>query len=1083
MHSIRCFSLLALPAQMRRSLPAVALAVLSLSATADFDFIDFVNTAGLNLVGTAVQNGTDLRLTPASANSVGGAWFQTKQSVGTSFETSFTFQLGPATGADGFAFLVQNSAASPLTGTGCELGYHGVANSLAIEFDTYSNSTCGAVSVNDPNGIHVSVHSLGTAPNSVAESASLGSTLVIPDFANGSVHYAKLRYEANVLWIYIDNLFQPVLSVGVNLGSLLSLDQGRAWVGFTASTGGLAEVHDLLAWNFFENPPPVGNLRPLTPTITEPATNGQLVNPADLHMETAPFVDPNPGDQHHCTDWEVWTNSPSQRIWSSLCATGVEKLHTHLGDGTFENSHAGRSDLIASTSYTLRARHSDDSGLPATEWSPWATRTFWTGAASTTFPLAIEDVATAPLPRWVNPANGTAVILQPAATTPLLRLESATGTLLLQIQANDGLSNTLTNPAPIGSHVSVRMQIQGGTQGLVLPATDLTIVDEDCATHAILLPALSIAPGGTNYFWISSAGATFVGTSTQTAPVFTTPARGLTPPWDVRQPNFKVDVFASGFELPVNIVFVPNPGPNPGDPFFYVTELYGQIRVVARNGSVGTYASGLLDFPPTGAFPGSGEQGLSGIAVDPLTGDVFASMLHAAIGNPGVHYPKIDRFHSLDGGKTASTRSTILDMVGESQGQSHQISNLTLAPDGKLICHMGDGFTSTTAQDLDSFRGKILRLNLNGTPATDNPFYNAANGINSRDYVFAYGVRNPFGGDWRAADGRQYVVENGPSVDRFAQIVPGRNYLWDGSDASMQNFALYNWNPAHGPVNLAFIQPSTFGGSGFPASSQGHAFVSESGPTYASGVQPQGKRITEWILAANGTLVAGPLPFLEYAGVGKATSCGLEAGPDGLYMSELYNDQGNNAPQIGARILRIHYSAPLDCNGNGIDDTCDLAGGASADVNLNGIPDECDCAGAVYCVAKLNSLGCLPSISSSGSATLGAPDNFAIHANNVLNNRPGLVLWSTLAGASPFGGGTLCLQAPIRRMPGINAGGSPSGNDCTGNYNQSVSDAYLAANGVTSGMTLHFQVWSRDQGFAAPNNIGLSDALRVFICP
>ncbi len=784
MHSIRRSLVNALPAQFRRGLPALALGMLSLSATADFDYIDFVNTVGLTFVGSAAQNGTDLRLTPASANNAGGAWFQTQQSVGTSFETSFTFQLGTATGADGFAFVVQNSAGAPLAGAGCELGYHGIANSLAVEFDTYSNSSCGAVPVNDPAGLHVSVHSLGTSPNSVGESASLGSTLVLPNFADGAVHYAKLRYEANVLLVFVDNLFQPVLSVGVNLSTLLALDQGRAYVGFTASTGGLFEVHDVLAWNFFENPPPVGNLRPLTPSITEPAANGQVVSPADLHMETGPFVDPNPGDQHHCTDWEVWTNFPSQRVWSFLCATGVEKLHTHLGDGTFENSHAGRSDLIASTNYTFRVRHSDDSGNAATQWSPFATRTFSTGNASTTFPLSIEDVAFAPLPRWVNPANGSHVILAQAATPALLRLESAAGALLLSISANNGQSNSVTNPASIGSHVPVRLQIQGGSLGLVLPPTDLTVVDEDCATHSILLPALSIAPGGTNYLWISAAGATFVGNSTQTTPVFTTPARGLDIPWDARQANFKAEVFATGFELPVNIVFVPNPGPLPGDPFLYVSELYGQIKVVARNGTVGTYASGLLDFPPTGAFPGSGEQGLSGIAVDPLSGDVFAAMLHAAIGNPSVHYPKIDRFHSLDGGRTASTRSTILDMVGESQGQSHQISNLTLAPDGKLICHMGDGFSSNTAQNLDSFRGKILRLNLNGSAATDNPFYNAANGINSRDYIFAYGVRNPFGGDWRAADDRQYVVENGPSIDRFSQVVPGRNFLWDGSDAS-----------------------------------------------------------------------------------------------------------------------------------------------------------------------------------------------------------------------------------------------------------------------------------------------------------
>ncbi|MEO6710517.1 MAG: PQQ-dependent sugar dehydrogenase, partial [Planctomycetota bacterium] len=910
------------------------------------------------------------------------------------------------------------------------------------------------------------------------------STLAVPAFADGAAHACKIRYQSGVMSVFIDNLVQPVIGVNVNLGQLLSLDQGRAWVGFTAATGsGVPQAHEILDWHFVESPPPSGNLSPFPPTITEPATNGQIVNPADVHMETGAFVDSDVGDQHRCTDWEIWTVSPSQRVWASSCAGGVEKLHTHLGDGVFENSHAGRSELFALTNFSLRVRHSDDSGDPSTEWSAWSARTFHTGSVTTAFPLEIEDVATAPSPQWRFLANGSPVILQPAGTPAELLLETGTSALVLSIQPNDGVTNTWNNPAALTAHEAMRVQLRGGSLGLSQAASRLVVVDEDCATHEIMLPAVTIPPGGSNYYWIASSGASYVGSAVQTTPVFSVLAQGLTPPWIPRADNFKVEIVAGGFQLPVNIAFVPNAGPNPSDPFFYVSELYGQIKVVSRDRTVSTYASGLLDFNPTGAFPGSGEQGLTGLVVDPLTGDVYASMLRAQVGNQNVHFPKIDRFTSNDGGRTAANRITILDMPNEEQGQSHQISNLTIAPDGKLICHMGDGFSTPTAQNLDSFRGKILRLNLNGTAASDNPFYDSANGISARDYVFAFGVRNPFAGDWRAADASQYVVENGPSVDRFARIIPGRNYLWDGSDQSMSNFALYNWNPAHGPVNLVFVQPSVFGGSGFPSSSQGHAFVSESGPTYATGLQTLGKRITEWILDANGNLVAGPIPFLEYAGTGKATACALEAGPDGLYMSELYYDLGNNATQAGARILRIGYETPADCNGNGIDDVCDLAHGTSADANANSIPDECDCSGAAYCTAKSNSLGCVPTIAASGSATVGAPDNFVIQASNVLNKKPGIMIWSNGAAAVPFGGGTLCLQAPIHRLSGLDSGGSPAGLDCTGVFTQAISDAFLQNNGVSAGMTLHFQIWSRDPGFAPPNSIGLSDALRVFICP
>ena len=63
-------------------------------------------------------------------------------------------------------------------------------------------------------------------------------------------------------------------------------------------------------------------------------------------------------------------------------------------------------------------------------------------------------------------------------------------------------------------------------------------------------------------------------------------------------------------------------------------------------------------------------------------------------------------------------------------------------------------------------------------------------------------LRNPFGGAWRQSDGRHYEVENGPSIDRMARINAGQNYLWDGSDQSLRNFAIYNWEPSRAPLLL-----------------------------------------------------------------------------------------------------------------------------------------------------------------------------------------------------------------------------------------------------------------------------------------
>ncbi len=642
---------------------------------------------------------------------------------------------------------------------------------------------------------------------------------------------------------------------------------------------------------------------PATPVITEPDADGLTLNPADVHMETAPFSDPD-GDGHFCTDWELRELPSNTLVWSGVCVTGPEAIHAHFGDGVFQGPLAGATALAFSTDYLLRVRHRDNSA--GQEFSAWRERTLTTGAPTAIFPLETDDILETPAPVWQD-ETGTPVVLASAPTQPSLSVEhAASGELLLEIAGLDGASNQVLNTAQTPTHDPIRIRVSAGSLAseLLLPESELRFTDDNGEAVTIYLPAMVVASGDDAFYWVTDAGATYVGASGQTTPNFSTLARSLPVPW-VASDGYRVDVVASGLQLPVNIAFVPNPGTGPTDPLYYVTELYGTIKVVRNDGVVGDYVTGLLNFDPTGFFPGSGEQGVTGIAVDPTTGDVFAGYLYEAPG--GAHYPRVSRFSSVDGGLTSNNETAILDMFGESQGQSHQISNITVGPDGALYVHMGDGFVASTAQDLNSFRGKILRMNLDGSAPSDNPFFNAGNGISATDYVYAYGVRNPFGGEWRDADGRLYEVENGPSRDRIVQVVPGRNYLWDGSNGSMNNFALHLWNPATGPVNCAFIQASNFGGSGFPTDKTDHLFVSESGGTYAAGPQSRGKQITEFTLDAAGNITSGPTPLISYAGVGRATVVGLAAGPDGLYFTDLYKDISNNPIERGANVLRVSF--------------------------------------------------------------------------------------------------------------------------------------------------------------------------------
>ena len=388
-------------------------------------------------------------------------------------------------------------------------------------------------------------------------------------------------------------------------------------------------------------------------------------------------------------------------------------------------------------------------------------------------------------------------------------------------------------------------------------------------------------------------------------------------PWYVR-PGFQMEEVAGSFQLPVNIAMVPNAGPHPGDPLFYVAELYGNVKEVSRDGTVRDYATGLLDFDPTGDFPGTGEMGLTGLVVEPETGDLFASLVYE--GEDGLHYPKVIRLHSDEQGLAAEGEpTTVLDMDEDPQGASHQISNLTISPDGYLVVHNGDGGARETSQDLEMFRGKILRMTLGGEPVgpevdvhDPNPFFDAGDGISARDYIWAYGLRNPFGGSWRLSDGTHWMVENGPSIDRLAKVVKGENYRWP-EDETMSQGASYRWEPAHAPVNIEFVEPGRFGGSGFPPDSMGHAYVTESGASYSLGPQDNGKRISEFGLDSGGKVDRGPETLVEYIGVGHATAVGLAAGPDGLYFSDLYADPIDATPvDRGAHVYRISYCGD-DC--------------------------------------------------------------------------------------------------------------------------------------------------------------------------
>ena len=180
------------------------------------------------------------------------------------------------------------------------------------------------------------------------------------------------------------------------------------------------------------------------------------------------------------------------------------------------------------------------------------------------------------------------------------------------------------------------------------------------------------------------------------------------------------------------------------------------------------------------------QQGIYDVALDPDFANNRYYYVFYTLGTPNVD--RLSRFtanSSVTG--TVPGSEFVLYQDPEIADAEHHGGAIVFGNDGKLYFTTGEHFQGSPSQDLNSPRGKVHRINKDGTVPTDNPFYDGAGP--HWDSVWAYGLRNPFRAFYDAPTGRLYIGDVGGNVNATSNEeldlgARGANYGWPDSEGA-----------------------------------------------------------------------------------------------------------------------------------------------------------------------------------------------------------------------------------------------------------------------------------------------------------
>jgi PQQ-dependent dehydrogenase (s-GDH family) len=275
--------------------------------------------------------------------------------------------------------------------------------------------------------------------------------------------------------------------------------------------------------------------------------------------------------------------------------------------------------------------------------------------------------------------------------------------------------------------------------------------------------------------------------------------------------SFSSRVLATGFGNPWELTWGP-------DGFLWVTEQdTGRVsRVRPSDG----FKTTLLDITEVFQTDPGAQDGLLGMALDPDWSDgrryrrVYVAYSYDADPSQEVVDDRMKiRSYTYRSGSQRLTHPVDL-ITGMPAGNDHNSGRLRFGPDDKLYYTIGEHGANqyknvckpirsqalptaeeVRARDWQTYEGKVLRLNRDGSIPDGNPVMGGV-----RSHIYSYGHRNAQGIAF-ASGRRLYSVEHGPKTDDELNLIqPGGNYGWPHvvGYRDDQAYTYANWSASRG---------------------------------------------------------------------------------------------------------------------------------------------------------------------------------------------------------------------------------------------------------------------------------------------